>query len=162
MTIASDPLQLMRALRSGGRSIRQEAAPGDGQPLYIGYDDVDVLSPDGQHRTQWLYETEPPHGDSLHQVWLDGVRLPGRYWGRGHAWSADAAYCTLERDEDRASTLYLVRVADRCWLRLGSRCAVVSLDLPVITLRSYGAGDGAAPQPMTLTGSERFSPIPAA
>ena len=71
MTTASDPLQLMRALRGGGRSIRQDTAPADGQPLYVGYDDVDIHSPDGQHQTQWVFEAEPPHGDSLHQVWLD-------------------------------------------------------------------------------------------
>ncbi|MDO9405197.1 MAG: hypothetical protein Q7T87_14280 [Polaromonas sp.] len=165
MTTASDPLQLMRALRGGGRSIRQDTAPADGQPLYVGYDDVDIHSPDGQHQTQWVFEAEPPHGDSLHQVWLDGQQLPGRYWGRGHAWSTDSAgvvYCTLERYEDRASTLYLVRVADRSWLQVGTHGAAVSLAPPTLTFRSYGAPDSDAPQTLTLTGRERFVPIPAA
>lgn len=51
--------------------------------------DYQLLSPDGQHVAELIYETEPPHGDSLHRLLIDGQRFPGQVWGRRFAFSAD-------------------------------------------------------------------------
>lgn len=51
--------------------------------------DYQLVSPGGQHVADLIYETEPPHGDSLHRLIIDGRRFPGRVWGRWFSFSSD-------------------------------------------------------------------------
>ncbi len=115
-------------------------APQDGSPASIGYGGATILSPDQTHTTVWTYDGEHPHSDSLNRVALDGIDVPGRYWGRGHAWSPKSDYFTLERELDK-SALYVVRVADRTWVKVAHFSRAFSFKYPVLTLRRYGDGE---------------------
>ena len=128
-------------------------APSDGSTLCIGYAGETVLSPNQDHSTVWTYDGEEPHSDSLNRVALDGLVIPGRYWGRGHAWSPGSDYFTLERYLDR-SALYVVRVADRTWIKVAYHSQADSLDYPVLTLRRYGEK---APTRVTFTEHQEWS-----
>ena len=135
------------------------AAPGDGSPIYIGYGGERVVSPDGAHVTVWTYETEKPHSDSLNGVTLDGLAVPGQFWGRGHAWSPDSAYFTLESYTNEGSMLLVVRVADRAWTKVARNAATVSFVYPRLVLRGYGRGDDGANRWVTLDAETKWAPI---
>ncbi|RYX96816.1 MAG: hypothetical protein EOO28_05990 [Comamonadaceae bacterium] len=143
------------------RPIRIEGAAADGLPLYIGHGELQVRSPDGRHHTRWVYDSEPPHGDSLNALWLDDVKLPGLYWGRGHAWSANdvlQSFCTAERFDAGRSTLCVIRATDRHWLEIARQASIVTLRYPDIVFRGYG--ESQALHTITLTGRETWRPIP--
>jgi hypothetical protein len=131
----------------------------DGSPVYIGYAGETVVSPNGAHRTVWTYETEMPRSDSLNGVMLDGVVIPGRYWGRGHAWSPDSGYFTLESYADEGSVLRIVRVADLAWLKVAKNATTVSLDFPHLVLHGYGRGDDGSHTRLAFTGHEQWAPL---
>lgn len=74
--------------------------------------DYQLVSPSGEHVAELIYETEPPHGDSLHRLILDGRRFPGRVWGR---------YFTCSTDGDRFGF---------SWAPAGFESRSVVVDLP--------------------------------
>lgn len=129
------------------------AAPSDGSTVYIGYGGETILSPNRIHSTVWTYDGEEPHSDSLNRLALDGLVIPGRYWGRGHAWSRGSDYFTLERYLD-ISALYVVRVADRTWIKVAYQSHANLLDYPVLILRRYG---DEAPTRVTFTEHQEWS-----
>jgi hypothetical protein len=137
----------------------EQTARADGLPLYIGYGGMVVRSPDQAHVTRWEYVTEPPHGDSANQVWLDGRRLPGLYWGRGHAWSPDSAYFTLEQHDYPAycCPLYVVRAADQRWYKVADHAGPVSLGYPRLRFRAYG--NDTPIEELSFSGDEEWLPI---
>lgn len=137
-------------------------APGDGSPLYIGYGGERIASPDGAHTTVWTYETEKPHSDSLNSVTLDGLAIPGVHWGRGHAWSPDSAYFTLESYTDEGSVLRVVRAADRMWTKVASNATTLSFVYPHLRLRGYGRGDDGAEQRFTFAANTKWTPVASA
>ncbi len=57
--------------------------------------DIELITPDGLHRIQLPYEGEPPHGDSYHAIWIDGVRVPGHAWGGQFACTADSRFLAM-------------------------------------------------------------------
>jgi len=59
----------------------------DGMSQPAGMGDFLLLSPDGTHQIEIIYEGEPPHGDSYHRVVIDGVVFPGYAWGCNFAFS---------------------------------------------------------------------------
>ncbi len=126
-------------------------APRDGSPVYIGYGGERIVSPDGAHATVWTYETEKPHSDSLNSVMLDGLSIPGTFWGRGHAWSPNSAYFTLESYSGAGSMLHVVRVADRMWTTVAKNATTVSFVYPHLLLRGYGQGDDGVQQRFSFT-----------
>jgi len=65
--------------------------PPDGASIFAGMADVGLVMPNGRHSIHLRYEGEPPHGDSYHSIWIDGVRAPGDAWGCQFA-------CTLNPD----------------------------------------------------------------
>jgi hypothetical protein len=66
--------------------------PTDGRTGWAGMRSVRFPSPDGKHFVEAPYENEPPHGDSFHLAYIDGVRFPGFIWGCNFAWNPDSAY----------------------------------------------------------------------
>jgi len=108
-------------------------APTDGSPLWIGYEDVTVTSPDGNSTTEWKYEWEPPHGDGLFSVRFRGRLLPQLFWGRGHAWSPASDYFTLEQNtKDKKWLLFVVRVSDGHWFKVAEHASVDRFVYPTI------------------------------
>lgn len=136
-----------------------DAAPHDGSPLYIGFGDESIVSPDGAHVTVWTYKTEKPRGDSLNSVALDGLVIPGAFWGRGHAWSPDSGYFTLESYTEQGSMLHVVRVADRMWTQVEKNATTVSFVYPHLTLSRYGRGEDAAARCFTFTEKTKWAPF---
>lgn len=135
----------------------ERISPADGTPLYIGYGDLIVQSPDTLHATDWKYDGEPPHGDSLNVVHFNGLRLPGRYWGRGHAWSPNSDYFTVEREDRNLGGLYVVRVADSFWYKVADFSASESFVFPELSFRRYE--DNSPIKRYVFSGKERWAPI---
>lgn len=134
-------LNLVRFIRGAAPeddSIRysDKVANLDGIPIYIGYGNVHVSSPNKNHKVTWTYASELPHGDSINLVSLDDKPFPGYYWGRGHAWSPSSDYFTLERRAE-VTSLYVVRVSDCKWTKVAERTSTVSFVYPLLTHQSY-------------------------
>jgi hypothetical protein len=62
---------------------------------WAGMGDFLLVSPDGQHIVELIYEGEPPHGDSFHKVAIDGRAYPGYVWGCMFAFSSCSRYLAL-------------------------------------------------------------------
>jgi len=66
--------------------------PGDGVSIFAGMGDLELVTPRGMHRVQIKYREEPPHGDSYHDISIDGVKLPGYAWGCRFACTDDERF----------------------------------------------------------------------
>lgn len=66
--------------------------PADGESRWAGMANYLLASPNGQHQVALRYAGEPPHGDSYHEVEVDGARLPGFAWGCDFAFTPDSRY----------------------------------------------------------------------
>ena len=149
--------ELLRAERLYDSPAPQQTAPANGEPLYIGYGDLEVLSPNGQHLVQWLYDGEPPFGDSINLVWIDGRQLSGWFRGRFHAWSPDSEYFTVEKYDHENGGLFVVRVADKHWYRVNDGASVVSIIFPKITFQEYDRTNSETSY--IFSGNESWVPI---
>jgi len=69
--------------------------PRGGKSIPVGMGDFELLTPNGGHRVQVVYRGEPPHGDSYHDISVDGVAVPGYAWGRNFACTEDGRYLAL-------------------------------------------------------------------
>lgn len=70
--------------------------PADGTAFWNGMMDCWFRSPNGVHDIRLPYVSEPPFGDSYHDLIIDGHRLPGYAWGAKFAFSSDSRYLALE------------------------------------------------------------------
>lgn len=116
-------------------------APNDGSPIYIGYEDHVVVSPDGHHRTEWKFKREPPHGDGIFEVSFNRQRLEGVFWGRGHAWSPCSRYFTLESCGSDDSYLLIFRAEDAKASTIGKHLGVRQFTFPSIWISEYGRSE---------------------
>jgi hypothetical protein len=96
-------------------------ASSTGDREWFGYGDYVSVSPDGKTELHLLYVTEPPHGDSLHKMYLGSTQLKGLAWGSGVAWSPCSRYFTPDWTEGPGPSSRHVAVFD-CWRFL--RCIV--------------------------------------
>lgn len=64
----------------------------DGSAIWAGMGDYILVSPNGAHRVELIYESEPPHGDSYHRGVFDGHPFPGHLWGCMFAFSPCSRY----------------------------------------------------------------------
>ncbi|MHA6820363.1 hypothetical protein [Ralstonia pseudosolanacearum] len=71
------------------------ALPPDGTSIFAGMADVALVMPNGHHSIHLRYEGEPPHGDSYHSIWIDGVRAPGYAWGCRFACTMDSRFLAM-------------------------------------------------------------------
>ncbi|MHA6914568.1 hypothetical protein ACQUJO_15730 [Ralstonia pseudosolanacearum] len=71
------------------------ALPPDGTSIFAGMADVALVMPNGRHSIHLRYEGEPPHGDSYHSIWIDGVRAPGYAWGCRFACTMDSRFLAM-------------------------------------------------------------------
>lgn len=62
----------------------------DGESRWAGMGDYILRSPDRSHEIALRYLGEPPHGDSYHELQIDGVRMPGYVWGCNFAFTPDS------------------------------------------------------------------------
>lgn len=130
----------------------------DGKPLHIGYTDEEVTSPDGRWTSKWCYITEPPHGDGLFEVTIAGIKLPDLYWGRGHAWSPDSNYFTLERyTKNQKNYLWVVRVTELTWHQVKEYYGTDQFVYPVMTIHRYG--NSQPREEYRFTGAEKWEPL---
>jgi hypothetical protein len=90
-----------------------------GRREWFGYGDYVSLSPDGKTELQFPYVTEPPHGDSLHKIYLASTELAGLAWGSGIAWSPCSRYFTIDWTEGPGPSSRQIAVFD-CWCVLRS------------------------------------------
>lgn len=74
----------------------------DARAQWAGMGDYRLTSPDGHHQVEIPYAAEAPHGDSIHQVTIDGRALPGYAWGCMFAFSPCSRYAAFSW----MSTLY--------------------------------------------------------
>jgi len=64
----------------------------DGQCQWAGMGNYKLISPNGRHSIDLVYEGEPPHGDSYHKAVIDGRPFPGLVWGCLFAFSSCSRY----------------------------------------------------------------------
>ena len=88
----------------------------DGQSRWAGMGDYILHPPDRCHEITLRYLGEPQHGDSYHELRVDGAKLPGYVWGCNFAFTPDskllAASWMAERYERKT---VLVDVRGRCF-----------------------------------------------
>lgn len=60
---------------------RREVLPGDGSALWAGMGNYVLEDVHRRHQIRLGYVGEPPHGDSVHELSVDGRKLPGFAWG---------------------------------------------------------------------------------
>ncbi|MDG2522151.1 hypothetical protein P7B02_11425 [Caulobacter segnis] len=80
-----------RALMDAMQVTTLDFAP-DGQSRWAGMGDYILRSPDGGHEIALRYLGEPPHGDSYHELQVDGVKLPGYAWVCNFAFTPDSKF----------------------------------------------------------------------
>jgi hypothetical protein len=73
-------------------NLEEITLPTDGASGWAGMRSLKFRSPNGKHIIEAPYESEPPHGDSIHRAFVDGVAFLGLLWGCNFAWSPDSAY----------------------------------------------------------------------
>jgi hypothetical protein len=131
-------------------------APGDGSPLWIGYQDITVTAPDGKAVTEWKYEWEPAHGDGLFSVRFRGRLLPQLFWGRGHAWSPASDYFTLEQHTSQDQWfLFVVRVWDSRWFRIAENAGVDRFAFPSVDI-THGGREAEIRSRYEFSGNEKW------
>lgn len=76
-------------------SMREVRFSDDGKAQWAGMGDHRLISADGRHQLEVEYVSEPPHGDSVHRVIVDGRVLPGYAWGCMFAISPCSRYAAF-------------------------------------------------------------------
>lgn len=66
--------------------------PAEGGRVWAGMGNFRLVSPDGTHAAELVYEGEPPHGDSYHAMRIDGRPFPGHAWGCVFAFTEDSRF----------------------------------------------------------------------
>ena len=111
-------------------------APASGHREWFGYGDYVIVAPDGRTELRLPYVTEPPHGDSLHRIFLASTELAGLAWGSGVAWSPCSRYFTLDWMEGPDLSSRQIVVID-CWCLLLNVVRLQNLDYARISRFSY-------------------------
>lgn len=71
-------------------------APTDGGALYLGYRSIQVIAPATGIRVEFLYITEPPHGDALLEMRVKERVFPGLVWGSTTLWASDGRHLVVD------------------------------------------------------------------
>jgi hypothetical protein len=111
-----------------------------------------LLSPDHRHAVQLDYVGEPPHGDSYHDAYIDGTKLPGFVWGCTSAFTPDGNYWVaswMPRLFERRTVA--VDLANRCYFVLPRYIADFAFRWPKLS----GAGTSVGLD-YTFDGSESW------
>ncbi len=100
-------------------AIEEMRFPIDGSALWAGMGDFVLISPDGAHRIEIVYEGEPPHGDSYHKIAIGGHAFPGFAWGCLFAFSPCSRYAALSWMEYRYDRrTVVIDLERRCYVAL--------------------------------------------
>ncbi len=113
-----------------------------------------LISPNGVHVAEVIYEGEPPHGDSYHSLRIDGRAFPGHAWGCLFAFTADSRYfgCSwMERLYER-KTVVVDLVTSRYFV-LPKYIYDFTISWPSLV----GSRDHDKGETYTFTGRERWS-----
>ena len=85
---------------------------GSERHTWAGMGDFLLVSPDGKHQVELIYDGEPPHGDSYHRATIDGSAYPGHIWGCMFGFSSCSRYLAFsampEKFERRTSVVDLL------------------------------------------------------
>lgn len=119
---------------------------GTGVPLYIGYNGAIISSPDRSLIIEWTYQDEARFGDSWNEVSVNGARLNGTMWGRGHCWSSCRRYLTFEQYLGSHSRLIVYCVERAVYLEVAKFSAAISFIYPVLFYGEYSDGEKAISQ----------------
>ena len=113
---------------------------GTGVPLYIGYNGATISSPDRSLIVEWTYQDEARFGDSWNEVSVNGKRLNGTLWGRGHCWSPCLGYLTFEQYMGARSRLIVYCVERAGFFEVAEGSAAISFHYPVLIYGKYSDG----------------------
>jgi hypothetical protein len=126
----------------------------EGVSQSVGMGDFLLLSPDGTHQIEIIYEGEPPHGDSYHRVVIDGTVFPGYAWGCNFAFSQTsnfAVFSWMSKLLERRTVV--VDLEGRKYFPLPEYIYDFCIQWPSIV----GVGKLASGKQFTFTGSEQWS-----
>jgi len=73
-------------------NFEEKLFPRDGGAVWTGMGNYCLVSPDKERRVILAYVGEPAHGDSYHQISIDGRAFPGYAWGCMFAFSPESRY----------------------------------------------------------------------
>lgn len=162
LVIVTKPFMIGRDATNGTSVLAQtnyqppeyrKTLPNDGSSVWAGMSNYVLEDVSGRHRIDLPYVGELPHGDSIHDLRVDGRKLPGFAWGRNFAVDPSARYLAAS------------------WMaqRFESRTIVIDMDKrKFTTLPNYiddfvfkwprleGVGDPAAPS-YEFTGQEGWT-----
>ena len=143
---------------SAGDQMETVSLPTDGHTGCAGMRSVKFLSPDGNHVVEAPYESEPPHGDSFHLVYVDGVRFPGYLWGCNFAWNPDSGYFVgswMAKWIDRRTVVIDVR--SKRYFVLSEYFYDFVVNYPTISeVRTEGIPDSLAQRMFVFKGDEQW------
>lgn len=118
----------------------KQSTPNGSAPIetHLGYQDIERHSPDERHLLRFQFAYEPPHGDGVFHLFIDGVRIAGEHWGRNILWSNDGKYLALERKDTNGSTLCLIDMASRELIEVAPSSSPVEFIGQELKIRKYG------------------------
>jgi len=129
----------------------QFAANGRSKPAGMG--DFLLVSPDGAHQIELVYEGEPPHGDSYHRVVVNGAAFPGYAWGCNFAFcpsSSHAVFSWMSKLVERRTVV--VDLAGRRYFSLPDYIYDFRFQWPTVV----GEGKLASGKQYTFNGAEQW------
>lgn len=108
--------------------------PADGSSIWAGMGDYLLVSPDQKHHIKLIYEFEPPHGDSVHSLFVDDRRFAGEAWGCNFAFSACSRYVVFSGMHKRLQRITIViDVEKSCYFDLPDYIHDFKVTWPSIT-----------------------------
>jgi hypothetical protein len=91
---------------------------------HLGYADSILKSPSGSLILQFEIIREPPHGDGIFRVSVNGSVLPGEFWGRNVLWSKEGDRVAIERKDHGHSTLCVFDVRSGSLHEIARNCSI--------------------------------------
>lgn len=108
---------------------------------HLGYDDCEISIPARECKLQWIYVREPPHGDGVFKVCLNGTELPGEFWGRNLTWCESGKYVALERSLPQKSELLLLDTQSGLLHKVADNSSAQKITGSSVIFKSYGTSD---------------------
>jgi hypothetical protein len=114
-----------------------------------------LVSPDRHHEIVLRYVGEPPHGDSFHEIDVDGAKLPGFAWGCNFAFTPKSRFFAASWMSERYQRQTIILdVEQRRYFVLPTYIADFTFRWPI--LNGVGSAEGLR---FEFDGSETWAPF---
>lgn len=104
---------------------------------HLGYADSSIESPNKKHHMFWSYVREPPHGDGLFEITLNGDKVDGLFWGRNIIWDTESKYVIVDKFVGGSSAITIIFPINKCVISLVERAYVIKLYNDILEYKKY-------------------------